>query len=74
MAKVNVVLQAEAKNAALVAIREILTEENTDALIELIKDKLHLPLWLRWLPLGMILDKLLPGTLLRVFEEVLGDG
>ena len=61
-----------ARSSALEALREILTEENTDALIHIITDKISLPIWLRWIPLGSILDRLLPEKLLQVFEEVLG--
>jgi len=67
-------LTGEAKVAALAGIREVLTEENTDKIIarmvELIKPRL--PIYLRWIPVGTVLDALLPGALLRVFEEVLG--
>ena len=66
-------LTAEAKGAALSGIREVLTEENTDKiiarLVEIIKGRL--PLYLRWIPVGTVLDALLPGALLKVFEEVL---
>lgn len=59
------------RSAALEALREILTEENTDALIRIIEDKISLPFWLRWIPLGSILDRLLPEKLLEVFEDLL---
>ena len=67
-------LSADAKSAALSGLREVLTEENTDKiiarLVEIIKGRL--PLYLRWIPVGAVLDALLPGALLKVFEEVLG--
>ena len=63
----------ELRAAALEGVRAVLTEANTDLLIErivaLIKPKL--PVYLRWLPLGTILDRLFPDVLLRVFEEAL---
>ena len=66
-------LAGDAKAAALVGIREVLTEENSDKLIarlmEILKPKL--PVWARWLPLGKVLDALLPGALLKVMEEAL---
>ena len=64
---------SEAKAGALTTARSILTEHNTDALIEVLvpRIKAKLPMWLKWLPLGTILDKILPGTLLSVIEEVL---
>lgn len=64
-------LVAEARTAGLEAIREVLTEENTDELIALILEHLKLPFWMRWLPIGAVLDRLLPDTLLRIFEKVL---
>lgn len=67
-------LTEDARNATLAGVRTVLTEENTDILIErmvaLIKPKL--PVYLRWIPVGTVLDALLPGALLKVFEEVLG--
>lgn len=67
-------LTSDARAAALAGIREVLTEDNTDKIIarmvELIKPKL--PIYLRWIPIGTVLDALLPGALLKVFEEVLG--
>ena len=64
----------EVRAATLQGVRTVLTEENTDILIErmvaLIKPRL--PVYLRWIPIGTVLDALLPGALLKVFEEVLG--
>lgn len=61
----------ELKSQALIAIREVLTEDNTDALIDLIMDRLPIPFWMRWLPIRSVLDRLLPETLLNVFEDLL---
>ena len=67
-------LSTDMKAAALAGIRVVLTEENTDVLIArieaLIKPKL--PWYAKYLPIGAILDRLLPDVLLRVFEEHLG--
>ena len=66
-------LAGDAKAAALVGIREVLTEENSDKIIarvvELVKPRL--PVYLRWMPIGTVLDALLPGILLKVMEEAL---
>lgn len=62
----------ESRIVALDAIRTILTEENTDEIIDLVLAKVNLPLWLRWLPLGRVLDQLLPEAILGVFEDILG--
>lgn len=61
----------DSRRAGLVAIREILTEENTDAMIKILVDRIDLPFWLAWLPVGSVLDKLLPEALLSVFEDLL---
>ena len=66
-------LTSDAKGAALVGIRAVLTEENTDFLVKrlasLVSSKL--PWYAKWLPIGVMLDHLLPDTLLKVFEEFL---
>ena len=64
----------QAKAGARSAARAILTEEKTDALIAIIvpRVKAALPSYLRWIPIGTVLDKLLPGTILSIVEEVLG--
>lgn len=66
-------MDSEVRAAGLVAAREILTEENTDALIEILMHKIsgYLPFWLRWLPINSILDKLLPEAVLSVVEDLL---
>lgn len=71
--QVVVAVSAEARAGALTTARAILTEDNTDALIAAIvpRVKKALPKYLQWLPIGTILDKILPGTVLSVVEEVL---
>lgn len=67
-------LGEDARVATLSGVREVLTEENTDAIIERIVSyvKPRLPFYLKWLPLGTVLDSLLPGALLKVFDDLLG--
>ena len=57
---------------ALDIIRSVLTEEHTDRAKDLIvaRIKPHLPFWARWLPIGRVIDALLPEVLLSVFEEL----
>ena len=52
----------------------ILTEDHTDRVKDAIvaRIKPHLPFWARWLPIGRVIDALLPGVLLSVLEDVLG--
>ena len=66
-------LTAEAKSAALAGVRAVLTEDNTDRIIEMLEARIasKLPWYARWMPLGVILDRMLPETLLRVFEDFL---
>lgn len=64
-------LESDSRQAALEALEKILTEENTDALIEILMDMLKLPFWLRWLPIGSVLDQVLPETLLDLFRKLL---
>lgn len=64
-------LGEDSRQAALRALEAILTEENTDALIEILMDMLPLPFWMKWLPIGSVLDRLLPETLLNLFEKLL---
>ena len=63
----------EQKQAALAVIRSVLTEENSDKLKRILKRgiKKKLPGWLRWLPIGKILDSLLPEVLIDFFEHLL---
>ena len=57
---------------ALDVLRSVLTEEHTDRAKDLIvaRIKPHLPFWARWLPIGRVIDALLPEVLLSVFEEL----
>lgn len=63
----------DARNGALVTARTILTEENTDKVIAILvpRVKAKLPFWAQWLPIGRVLDALLPGVVLQVLEEFL---
>lgn len=72
-ARIATNLSADVRSATLVGVKEVLNEENTDALIARIvpKVKAALPAYLRWLPIGTVLDALLPGALGKVFEEIL---
>lgn len=63
MAEIN----PEVKLAVMDALRAALTEERTDAIIK--KGVSKLPLWLRWLPIGAALDRLLPELLLSFVDE-----
>lgn len=67
-------ISPDLRAAALEGIRAVLTEENTDALIAKIEAaiKPRLPWYAKFLPIGKVLDTLLPGVLLKVFEEHLG--
>lgn len=49
---------------------EILTEENTDVLIDQVLSLIKLPVWLRWLPLRSILDRLLPDVLINALRTL----
>ncbi len=62
------------RQLAVDVLRQVLTEENTDRLKDLIVTRIKrvLPRWARWLPIGRVIDALLPGVLLSVLEEVLG--
>ena len=66
-------VSTEARGAALEVVRTVLTEENTDAIITKLTDaiKAKLPWYAKFVPIGTVLDKLLPESLLRVFEDVL---
>lgn len=66
-------LTVEAKSAALAGVRAVLTEANTDRIIEMLEARIapKLPWYARWVPLGVVLDRMLPETLLRVFEDFL---
>jgi len=66
-------INAQARATALEVLREVLTEENTDAFATMLNRRIKrkLPRWLRWLPIRRILDALLPDVLLRFFEDIL---
>ena len=61
------------KQLAKDVIRSVLTEKHTDRVNDIIvaRVKPHLPFWLRWVPIGRVLDALLPGVLLSVLDDVL---
>ena len=63
----------EQRKAALAVIKSVLTEENSDKLKKTLKKgiKKRLPRWLKWLPIGKILDSLLPEVLVEFFERLL---
>lgn len=59
------------KQEILDALKEALSEENTDRVIDLMLLKLSLP-W--WIPTGFvrkILDRLLPDVVINLIEELL---
>lgn len=60
-------LSPDAKAAVMDALRAVLTEDRTDDLIARVVAKL--PWWGRWLPVGQVLDRLLPETLLEFLNE-----
>jgi hypothetical protein len=60
------------RQVALEIIRQVLTEENTDVLVAWVKDRVKLPIWLAWFPIGLVLDQILPDTILQLLERVLG--
>lgn len=62
-------LPPEVKAAALDAVRAAFTEERTDAFIE--KLTARLPWWTKFVPVGKVLDQLLPDVLIDFLEEVL---
>lgn len=61
------------KQLALDVVQGILTENNTDKLKDIIvaRIKPHLPFWAKWLPIGRVIDALLPEVLLSVFKDLL---
>lgn len=50
--------------------RDILTEENTDRLIDLLFDHLSLPRWMPSFVVKRVLDNMLPETLLRALHKL----
>ena len=63
----------QAKQATLVVLKEVLTEESSDKLKRILKKKIKskLPGWAKWIPIGQILDALLPEVLIDFFEDIL---
>jgi len=57
----------------LEVIKAYLTEENSDVFVRALtrRVKRRLPRWVRWLPVGRVLDALLPEILLEFFEDLL---
>ncbi len=47
----------------------VLTEENTDKLIEVLLDKVNLPWWIPERIIRRVLDQLLPETLLQALRS-----
>lgn len=72
-ARIATNLSTDVRAATITGIREVLTEANTDAIIERVipRVKSALPAYLKWLPVGTVLDYLLPGTLEKVIVEIL---
>ncbi len=62
----------QAKQATLVVLKEVLTEESSDKLKRILKKKIKskLPGWAKWIPIGQILDALLPEVLIDFFEDI----
>ncbi len=63
----------DARRATLGVLKQYLTEENTDLLVKTLRKRIkrRLPRWARWLPIGKVLDALLPEVLLDFFEDLL---
>jgi hypothetical protein len=62
-------LPAEVKASVMDALRAGLTESRTDAIIASVVAKL--PWWTKWMPVAMILDRVLPDMLLGWVEDIL---
>ena len=60
-------LSPDAKAMLMDALRASITESRTDDWIRRALAKL--PFWLRWLPLGKILDKMMPEALINYVDE-----
>lgn len=60
-------LSPDLKRMVMDALRAALTESRTDDLIRRATSKL--PFWLRWLPIGPALDRMLPEVLLGFVDE-----
>ena len=63
----------QARQATLSILSQYITEENSDRFIKILhrRVKAKLPRWLRWLPIGIVLDRLFPEILLEFFEDLL---
>ena len=57
----------------LEVIKAYITEENSDVFIRALtkRVKQRLPRWLRWLPIGRVLDALFPEIIIEFFEDLL---
>lgn len=65
-------MQAQARNSFLVALEEeVLTEENTDRLIDAIFSRLHLPWYVPSAIAKKVLDRMLPDVLLQALRAIL---
>ena len=66
-------INAQTRFIALETIRSVLTEKNTDQLRNVLRHRIKrkLPRWARFLPIGRIIDALLPEVLLEFFEDIL---
>ena len=53
--------------------KDILTEDNTDRLIDILVSMMPLPLWMKWLPLRAVLDRLLPGVLIKALHRLVDE-
>lgn len=58
------------KDETMITVREILTEERTDMVIEEILLSIPIPWWSRRIVKGL-LDQLLPGVIINAIESVL---
>lgn len=66
-------LSSQARKEAYEYIKSELTEEVSDVYKRILKREIKskLPRWARWLPIGKVLDALLPETLLDLLERIL---
>ena len=67
------IIPLEARRATVSVLQQYLTEENTDVFVKILRKRIKrkLPRWARWLPIGKVLDALLPELLLDFFEDLL---
>ena len=66
-------ISKRAKKEALAVVEQVLSEENTDELVKILRKEIkkRLPRWARWLPIGKVLDALLPGALVKFLRAIL---